>query len=289
MTPTEHITAGFDQGFHRLLPALNQTLNNILNRETEITYSADKDHHLKSFYQDGEAVPLYLHFSSGEESQYHCSFAFDSDFISNCCAWVNGSTVEDNLSPDTQKQFKQMVEQLIKQVLDDQNDLSLNDVALSASNLPDNITLNDLPDTGLIVNYTLASNGTSLSCRSAWWTTDLEAASLSPDQMNVHPVEFEPFTSGGQTSHHPQPLEMIMDVELEIYVELGRKIMLIKDILKLGKGSVVELDKAAGEPLGIFVNGRKFAEGEVVVVDDHFGIRITQLLDQKERIKSINK
>jgi flagellar motor switch protein FliN/FliY len=80
---------------------------------------------------------------------------------------------------------------------------------------------------------------------------------------------------------------MLMDVEMEIYVELGKKTMLVKDILKLGKGSVVELEKAAGEPLGIFVNGRKLAEGEVVVVDDHFGIRITQLAGTKERIKSL--
>jgi len=80
---------------------------------------------------------------------------------------------------------------------------------------------------------------------------------------------------------------MLLDVDLEVLVELGRKTMLIKDVLKLGKGSVVELDKAAGEPLGIFVNGKKLAEGEVVVVDDHFGIRISQLAGAAERIKSL--
>ncbi len=289
MTPTEILMTGFEQGFPHLLPTLSKVINNILNREIDITYTADKDHSLKSFYQDGESVPLYLHFSSGEESLYQYSFAFDSNFISTCCGWVSGAELEDNLSTETLKQFKLTVEQLVEQVRNDQKDLSLGDVAFSPTSLPDGITLNDLPDSGLIVHYTLTSDGASISCGCALWKAELAAAPLPSDQMSVHPVEFESFTTGEQASSHPQSLEMLMDVELEIYVELGRKFMLIKDILKLGKGSVVELDKAAGEPLGIFVNGRKFAEGEVVVVDDHFGIRITQLLDQKDRIKSIKK
>jgi flagellar motor switch protein FliN len=289
MTPTEKLMTGFEQGFPHFLPTLSKVINNILNREIDITYTADKDQNLESFYQDGKSVPLYLHFSSGEEVQYQYSFAFDSNFISTCCAWVSGAEPEENLSTETLEQFKQTVEQLIEQVRNDQKELPLGDVAFSPDSLPEGIALNNLPDSGLIVHYTLTNDGTSISCGCALWKAELAAVPLPSDQMSVHPVEFESFTAGEQTGSHPQSLEMLMDVELEIYVELGRKYMLIKDILKLGKGSVVELDKAAGEPLGIFVNGRKFAEGEVVVVDDHFGIRITQLLDQKERIKSIKK
>jgi len=77
---------------------------------------------------------------------------------------------------------------------------------------------------------------------------------------------------------------MLMDVELEITVELGRKLSLISDVLKLGKGSILELEKSAGENLDIYVNGKKLAEGEVVVIDEHFGIRITQLISPKERV-----
>jgi len=78
-----------------------------------------------------------------------------------------------------------------------------------------------------------------------------------------------------------------MDVDLEVSVELDRKTVLVSELLKLGKGSIVELEKSAGEPLDIYVNGRKFAEGEVVVIDDRFGIRITQLLSPKDRVKSL--
>jgi flagellar motor switch protein FliN/FliY len=107
------------------------------------------------------------------------------------------------------------------------------------------------------------------------------------DLVGVQPADFESFDASASGNGHSRNIDMLLDVNLKVLVELGRKTMLIRDILKLGKGSVVELDKAAGEPLEIFVNGRKLAEGEVVVVDDHFGVRITQLAGPKERIKSL--
>ena len=82
-------------------------------------------------------------------------------------------------------------------------------------------------------------------------------------------------------------IDMLLDVKLEVTVELGRKDMLVEEILRLGKGSVIELDKLAGEPVDVLVNGKKLAEGEVVVVEDHFGVRLTHLLETRERIKSL--
>ena len=79
-----------------------------------------------------------------------------------------------------------------------------------------------------------------------------------------------------------------MDVELEVQVELGRKKIKIQDVMSLGKGSVLELDKNAGEPLELYINDTKLAEGEVVVVEDHFGIKITQLISPNERMKSLS-
>ncbi len=82
-------------------------------------------------------------------------------------------------------------------------------------------------------------------------------------------------------------IDMLLDVKLDVTVELGRKDMLVEEILRLGKGSVIELDKLAGEPVDVLVNGKKLAEGEVVVVEDHFGVRLTHLLETRERIKSL--
>jgi flagellar motor switch protein FliN len=79
-------------------------------------------------------------------------------------------------------------------------------------------------------------------------------------------------------------LEMLLDVPLELSVEIGRTRMSIQELLSLGPGSVIELDKVAGEPLDILVNGRLVARGEAVVVNDKFGIRITDIVSPAERI-----
>lgn len=117
---------------------------------------------------------------------------------------------------------------------------------------------------------------------------DAAFAEISEDELvNVHPAEFESFDDNSNNNGRTRNIDMLLDVELEAVVVLGEKRMLIREILKLGNGSIVELDKAAGEPLEILINGKKLAEGEVVVVDDHFGIRITALVGPKERIRSL--
>ncbi len=95
----------------------------------------------------------------------------------------------------------------------------------------------------------------------------------------------------GDTIYSPlEPkLELLYDLQLPVSIELGRTNMLIRDILYLGRGSVIEFDKLVSEPVDILVNGKKIAEGEVVVIDKHFGIRITTLVDPTERLKSIKK
>lgn len=85
----------------------------------------------------------------------------------------------------------------------------------------------------------------------------------------------------------PANLELLLDVPLEITAELGRTRMIINDLLQLGQGSVIELNKLAGEPLEILVNQKLIARGEVVVVNEKFGIRLTDILSPLERIKQL--
>jgi len=96
----------------------------------------------------------------------------------------------------------------------------------------------------------------------------------------------EPEESAAESEPAPGNLDLLMDVALQVTVELGRKEMRFSEILQLGKGSLVELNKVADEPVDIYVNQSKVAEGEVVVVDDHFGVRITKLLND-ERAKKM--
>ncbi|MDJ0828416.1 MAG: flagellar motor switch protein FliN [Desulfobacterales bacterium] len=83
-------------------------------------------------------------------------------------------------------------------------------------------------------------------------------------------------------------IDFILDIPLELSVELGRTRMLVNDLLQLGQGSVVELDKLAGEPLEIYINRKLVARGEVVVVNEKFGIRLTDIVSPIERVKSLH-
>lgn len=84
-----------------------------------------------------------------------------------------------------------------------------------------------------------------------------------------------------------QNLDFILDIPLKVTVELGRSSVLIKELLVLGQGSIIELDKAAGDPLDIYVNGKLVAKGEVVVVNEKFGVRISEIISPVERIESL--
>lgn len=84
-------------------------------------------------------------------------------------------------------------------------------------------------------------------------------------------------------------LEMIMDIPVRLSVELGRTRITIKQLLELAQGSVVELDGLAGEPMDILINGYLIAQGEVVVVDDKYGIRITEIVTPSERVQKLNR
>jgi flagellar motor switch protein FliN/FliY len=82
-------------------------------------------------------------------------------------------------------------------------------------------------------------------------------------------------------------LDFILDIPLELSVELGKTRMLVNDLLQLGQGSIVELNKLAGEPLEVYINRKLVARGEVVVVNEKFGVRLTDIVSPMERVKSL--
>ena len=101
--------------------------------------------------------------------------------------------------------------------------------------------------------------------------------------VNVQPAQFQNFDMSA-VMQQKENIGIIMDVPLEVTVELGRTHKLIKDILEFSPGTVVELDKLAGEPIDILVNGKHIAKGEVVVIDENFGVRLTDIISVEERI-----
>lgn len=102
----------------------------------------------------------------------------------------------------------------------------------------------------------------------------------------ARPAEFAPLRSPSSIASSTN-LDLLLGVTLKVTVELGRTKLNIEEILKLGPGSVVELDKLAGEPVDVLINDRMIAKGEVVVIDDRFGVRITDVISPAQRIHSL--
>ncbi len=119
------------------------------------------------------------------------------------------------------------------------------------------------------------------------------AAALS--QQNSAEVKAAPPTAlfqqlgGGTQSGATQDMDMILDIPVEMTVELGRTRISIRNLLQLAQGSVVELEELAGEPMSVLVNGTLIAQGEVVVVNDKFGIRLTDIITPGERMRKLNR
>jgi len=104
----------------------------------------------------------------------------------------------------------------------------------------------------------------------------------------AEPLDAQP-TSGGSANAPLSDINRVLDIPVQLSVELGRKKVPIKYILQLAEGSVVELDALAGEPMDVLVNGYLIAQGEVVVVNDKFGIRLTDVVTPSERLKRVNR
>jgi flagellar motor switch protein FliN/FliY len=117
-------------------------------------------------------------------------------------------------------------------------------------------------------------------------TVDAAAASEPvPQPANI----FQSFDSTAMPAGAPNNIDMILDIPVALTVELGRTKIAIRNLLQLAQGSVVELDGLAGEPMDVLVNGCLIAQGEVVVVNEKFGIRLTDIITPAERIRRLHK
>ncbi len=123
----------------------------------------------------------------------------------------------------------------------------------------------------------------------------IPGATVTPDlaatpQKSPPPV-FQELSSSNPNTHSNvnDDLDMILDIPVQITVELGRTRIAIKNLLQLAQGSVIELDGMAGEPMDVLVNGCLIAQGEVVVVNERFGVRLTDIITPSERIRKLNR
>lgn len=145
-----------------------------------------------------------------------------------------------------------------------------------------------------LIRTQVAMSGDELN-GSLTWLMDAEMAhiitgvAMDEDEEEVLAQAGPAGTKSSGFSEDVSSLELLMDIPLEIGVELGRVKMLVKDVIDLGMGSIIEIDKAAGEPVDVLVNGRLVARGEVVVIEDNFGVRLTEILTPAERLAKLNE
>ena len=135
-------------------------------------------------------------------------------------------------------------------------------------------------------------NNSATSVEDEWGAAIAEQGAATNAALKVQqaaaPVFKEFAGNAGRTGTH-NDIDFILDIPVQLTVELGRTKIAIKNLLQLAQGSVVELDGLAGEPMDVLVNGCLIAQGEVVVVNDKFGIRLTDIITPSERIRKLNK
>ncbi len=148
-----------------------------------------------------------------------------------------------------------------------------------------------------IVRTQIAVTGEDINGNVTWLMDSETAHNILGMAMEEDAMPFQQVMGGvAEQSHRASGhledangLELLMDIPLEISVELGRVKMLVKDVVELGTGSIIEIDKAAGEPVDVMVNGRLVARGEVVVIEDNFGVRLTEILNPQERLQRLGE
>lgn len=123
-----------------------------------------------------------------------------------------------------------------------------------------------------------------------WETPDTAASESTAVESPVpNPVLFREFAGSGSKTEVQNDISLVLDIPVQLSVELGRTRITIKDLLQLTQGAVVELDGIAGGPMKVFVNGCLIAQGEVVVIEEKFGIRLTEIVAPSERIAKLNR
>ncbi len=155
--------------------------------------------------------------------------------------------------------------------------------------MSDESTVNDGAITADDWGAAMAEQAATSSAADDWGAalaeqTAADSAATPPAKPHV----FESFSSAGSTTTQ-NDLDMILDIPVNLTVELGRTKMPIKNLLQLAQGSVVELSGMAGEPLDVLINGFLIAQGEVVVVNDKLGIRLTDIITPAERLRRLNR
>ncbi len=291
-----------------VLPVVSNALGQILNRSVEARVRYVEEDNLPELIAAEEFPRVVIRFKSGQsEKTIQNLILTDPQFLLNFYGWMimddPAEEVTDEHFDGLREGLEQVFGQIKMAVTDDNGTFQFEELDIKLANTFEDIRSDVLEGQGTACTYTLKTEEIEFELNHYLWPEHPEQfvekgdspmtqnqSAMDSDPVDIQSAEFGDLSvTQGDVKSDPTNVNMLLDVELEIRVEIDRKTILVSDLLKLGKGSIVELDKSAGEALDVYVNGRKFAEGEVVVVDDRFGIRVTQLLSPKDRVQSLGQ
>ncbi len=300
-----------EQHVNDVQDVVNSALNQILNREFELSIEFSDQANINPIITAETYPRIAVTFTSGPAPKIiQHILLVEPDFLLKFYAWMLMDEPSEEITDEHFDGLKEGLDQVFGQmkmaVADEKGNFNISNLEVFPAETFDAVNEKVIEGEGSFCTYSLSSEGETYKLNQYMWPENPEQFVEQPKNMAEMPADGDDFLGGsdpvgiesaefgnisysGKAPGDPQNVSMLLDVELEIRVEIDRKMILVSDLLKLGKGSIVEMDKSAGEPLDVFVNGRKFAEGEVVVVDDKFGIRITQLISPKERVKSLGQ
>ena len=271
----EQLISFFNESIEEQLPNINKSLNDITGNELEISFSDLNSGNSEMYLSENTLPFISMDFTSNGLFHQIIVPAEKSSKLTE----LLGTPIEGDLSEEHLILLKSITENITSTFIDSGLNLANIEIIDNSDSL--NIP-NNLQNQKLI----LRSGDEIIELNLYHW--DNQGDLMEDTTLEVQQADFgELDTANGSMADNK--IDMLLEVELDVTIELGRKKMSIQEVLQLGKGTVIELTKLAGEPVDIYVNQKPLAKGEVVVVDENFAIRITNLVDKSERLKSLGK
>eukprot|EP01156_Anaeramoeba_ignava_P001995 Anaeramoba_ignava/a217287_100.p2 GENE.a217287_100~~a217287_100.p2 ORF type:complete len:309 (-),score=63.71 a217287_100:599-1525(-) len=287
---------------------IKQAFSQLFGREVDLTQTVADETNTVIALSEAEYPKIHVSFTSSGKNKINHLMIVPPQLGLNLFAWMIGDEPESEVGDEHLEGLQEAANQIFGQVQTafeaDGTPMKISGLQIKLfSSVEEAIGTID-EEEGSISSYKATIDGEEFPIEHfVWFEAALEmddavSKSIEEDlfsglddtpeeKVNVSPADFQSFGAEKKSEEEPRQIDMLLDVNLEAIVELGRKSIPIKDVLQLGRGSIIELNKTAGEPLDIYVNNKKLAEGEVVVVDERFGIRITHLVDPKQRLQNL--
>lgn len=271
--------------------AVSEAAGTAINFSDAITMPTE----ISDLYGEMSSPKLIIQFAFANNPESVQVVLISQDTLVDIYNLVTGKS-EDSVDENTLAEIRDSIEAIVQGLCLAAG--NIRNEAMVASGLSVRLQIFSLPNNmqvaGTVIRTNVRVSGDELS-GSLTWLVDEETAAIFNNTESTGP---SPYGSGSASggSHSPgalagleeSGLELLYDIPLEVTVELGRVKMVVKDVIELGSGSIVEIDKAAGEPVDVMVNGRLVAHGEVVVIEDNFGVRITEILSPADRLARLN-